>query len=111
MGVYRVNEEKPVRRALALSQKETGKVVVMAKTLACSSILQNALLHMEQGNAALANSSLKALVGCPCDKNKNKNCIYADDCAVQDVIEGFHQIQVGGGSPPSPARAALSRIG
>ncbi|WES29904.1 hypothetical protein [Varunaivibrio sulfuroxidans] len=83
----------------------------MAKALACGSILQNALLHMEQGNTALANSSLKALVGCPCDKNKNKNCIYADDCAVQDVIEGFHQIQGGGGPSPAPRRASFAQAG
>lgn len=109
-GVYRPNEKNRSAAPLHGVDKETGKVGIMAKSLACTKVLQNALLHMEQGNVALADSNLKALEGCPCDKKRNQNCAYADDCAVQDVIEGFYQLHRAVPAP-APASPRLARAG
>lgn len=60
----------------------------MPADLDCAPNLRLALMHIEMGSYKLAYSLLQQFEGC---HQRHTTCPYAgEDCAVQDVIDGFH---------------------
>jgi hypothetical protein len=63
----------------------------MAKELDCEKNLHIALVHLENDSIPLAMAALTAYEGCHL---AHKTCPYrGEDCAVQDLIEGFFKNQ------------------